>query len=179
MRREAIEYLGKPGLYRDLSEKEEIVDVLTAALPFESNVHTRVAIVRTIGQVGSPVAGKALIQAAGDKEETVRVAVCETLGQLKTPETARALDDLLVGDADLDVRLAAADALGTHRNRAAALALLVGLEDRDLAIQHRCRESLRRVLGTDYGNNLAKWREKIQTANFAGPARQTKSFLLF
>ena len=76
------------------------------------------------------------------------------------------LDTLLVSDPSLDVRLAAADALGHIPTQQAAMSLLTGIEDADVAIRYRSRQSLKQITGKDHAGNVGEWREDIQTANF-------------
>ena len=68
--------------------------------------------------------------AAGDNDAEVRIAACLGWGRRKGPEAAAFMSQLLGSDVDLDVRLAAAEALGDIGDRAGVPALGSVLEDK-------------------------------------------------
>ncbi|MBI3465083.1 MAG: HEAT repeat domain-containing protein [Planctomycetes bacterium] len=150
VRRDAFEFLGEPRHYSgNDASRDEITEILKLALTSE---------------------------AANDKDPAVRVTVCRVLGQAGATQATPQLDDLLMADSSLDVRLAAADALGNLPSRQAALALLEGIDDPDVALRFRCRESLKKLTGSDHSTDLAGWRQEIQTASFEQPAGRRRLF---
>jgi HEAT repeat protein len=74
------------------------------------------------------------------------------------------LRELYAGDVDLDVRLAAARALGQTRDPAAMATLAIGLEDRDPAMQYRTVKALRQIAPQDLGDDVERWRQYLSGA---------------
>ncbi len=178
----AVEYLGEPR-HVDADRRAEVSDILALAVSVESEPNARIHILQSLDELGSPKRAPALLEAAKDKDASVRATACRLLGRANVPtrnpasvsiatgpdytsEVTESLDTLLVSDTNLDVRLAAAEALGHLPNQQSALALVGGISDSDVAIRFRCRESLKRITGKDYSGDVGKWREEIQTANF-------------
>ena len=173
LRRAAFEYLGDPRhLGGEAGDRDEVTTILGLALQSESEPQTRIVILDSMTRLGSPKQVEAMSPAVSDKDPAVRVAVCRHLCRTGTAEAAAKLDPLLVSDASLDVRLAAADALAHIPTQQAALSLLTGLEDSDVAIRFRCRQSLKQITGKDYSGNVGQWRQEIQTANFEELAKK-------
>ncbi|GEM_PF-2672272 len=178
-RREAFEYLGKPSHTRgDAALRADVCDILALALKADPDPHTRVIIVQALGEIGGADQAPALVAAMGDAEPAVRIAVCRVLGKLKAQDATANLDSLFLTDPELDARLAAAEALGQLPGQQAALALVGGLNDPDVAVRFRCRESLKQMLGQDHGVDLNAWRDEIRHANFDELARP-KRFGIF
>ena len=179
-RRRAFEYLGDPKhVGNDEARRDEVAGILTLALAAEADTNLRIVLVRSLGSLGSARAVPGLEQAAADKDPTVRIAACKALAHTSAPEAAEKLESLLASDSNLDVRLAAADALGSVHTREAASALLAGLQDSDVALRYRCRQSLKEMTGTDHVSDVAAWREEIQTANFEQVAGHKKKLGIF
>ena len=180
VRREAFEFLGDPKHFSgDGAGRDEITDILKLALASEADPQLRITILHSRAKLNSPKAIASIAGAANDKDPAVRVTVCRLLGQSGATQATAQLDELLTADSSLDVRLAAADALGYLPSRQAALALLEGIDDPDVALRFRCRESLKKLTGSDHAADLAGWRQEIQTASFEEPAGRWKRFGLF
>ena len=180
VRRAAFEFLGNPRHYSgNDNNRDEISDILQLALSAEADPHLRITILQSLAKLQSPKALAAISGAATDKDPAVRVTACRLLGQAGAAQATAQLDELLTADSSLDVRLAAAEALGNLPSRQAALALLEGIDDPDVALRFRCRESLKKLTGTDHAADLAGWRHEIQTASFEEPAAHRKRFGLF
>jgi HEAT repeat protein len=164
-RRAAFEYLGNPS-HLGTEGREEISSILALALSSEQQAQTRIVILQSLARLGSPQRWEAFNAALRDKDPTVRVMACRLIARSGSTDQTEALDDLLNSDTSLDVRLAAADALSNIPTREAAMALLSGVQDSDVAVRHRCRQSLQNLTGKDHGGNADEWRTEIQTANF-------------
>jgi HEAT repeat protein len=80
------------------------------------------------------------------------------------------LRERLASDSDVDVRLAAAESLGTIRDPASMAALAAALDDRDPAMQHRAVQSLRQIAPNDLGNDADRWRQYVKDGTIA-PAK--------
>jgi len=175
LRRAAFEYLGDPRhLGGEAGDRDEVTTILGLALQSESQPQARIVILDSIARLASPKRLEAMAPAVNDKEPAVRVAACRHLGRTGAPEAAAKLDPLLVADSSLDVRLAAADALAHIPTQQAAISLLTGLEDSDVAIRFRCRQSLKQITGKDHSANVGEWRQEIQTANFEELAKKRR-----
>lgn len=171
-RRAAYVYLGNPDHYAgDRERMDEVVEILNLEMKEETNPHARAVIVGCLGRLGSEKSWVGIHQAAADQSPTVRRAACEVFADVGSDQAVAKLDSILAGDSSADVRLVAAAALGRVKTRAAAEALLSGLADENIALRHRCRESLRNILGTDHAEDVAQWREEVKTASFATTSR--------
>jgi len=166
-------YLGDPDLYADQETVNEVVKVLAAALKVEREEQNRVAIIESLGRLGSPAAIPALSEAVRDPSAAIRTAACEALGRIGSPEVIPALEQRFTSDDSLDVRLAAAASLGNVHDRNAAIVLVQGLTDPDVAVVYRCRESLKQLLGEDHGNDVDAWRQAVRQADFTKPAKHS------
>jgi len=142
---------------------------LADRLPLEQDPQIRIATVRALGPLRSASALDALQQVTQDTDHRVRVAACAALGNQKNERALAALAEVLGSDTNIDVRIAAADALGAFNDPVAMRALGTALDDRDPALQHRAIQSLKSISGTDYGNDIATWRQ------FADGGRPTVS----
>jgi thioredoxin-like negative regulator of GroEL len=173
LRRAAFEYLGDPRhLGGEAGDRDEVTTILGLALQSETEPQSRIVILDSMARLASAKRLEAMSPAVTDKEPAVRVAACRHLGRTGAAEAAAKLDQLLVSDPSLDVRLAAADALAHIPTREAAMSLLTGIEDPDVAMRYRCRQSLKQITGKDYSGNVGEWRQEIQTANFEELAKK-------
>jgi HEAT repeat protein len=172
-RRAAFEFLGDPS-HLGSEDREEISSILALALTSEQQAQTRIVILQSLAKLGSPKRWDAYNASLQDKAPSVRVMACRLIGRSGSTEQTKALDSLLISDPNLDVRLASAEALSNIPTREAALALLSGVQDTDVAVRNRCRESLRHITGKDHGANTDEWRTEIQTANFDELATQRR-----
>jgi HEAT repeat protein len=93
-----------------------------------------------------------------DKDAQVRLKAVEAWSQRPVGEAIPVLADTLASDTDIDIRLAATEALGKFRDPAAVRPLSVALEDTDPALQYRAVESLREITGREFGSDLDAWR---------------------
>jgi len=146
----------------DPADGERIAAELAAEYPQEPDPLIRVAMVRALGAYPGPAAAAGLREAAKDSAADVRIAVCRAMARHKGPEATALLREVFASDVDVDVRLAAAAALGETRDPAAIATLATALEDRDPAVQYRAVMSLRKIAPQDLGNDVERWREYVQ-----------------
>jgi HEAT repeat protein len=66
---------------------------------------------------------------------------------------------VLEGNEKLDVKLAAADALGKINSPESIAALSLAVKDRDPALQYAGVESLKLLSGQDLGNDVKAWQQ--------------------
>jgi HEAT repeat protein len=175
LRRAAFEYLGDPA-HLGTDDRDEVSNIMGLAVTSEPHAQTRIVILQSLSRLGSPNRWEPIAAALNDKEPAVRACACRLIGKSGRTDVVPMLDQLLLNDSNLDVRLAAADALGNVSTRDAAMALLSGVADADVAVRYRCRQSLQHIMGKDHAADVDEWRKEIQTANFEELAGQ-KRFL--
>ena len=115
-------------------EDESLVPLLTTALRDDS-AKIRTAAAQSLGHVEEVAAVPDLIQALTDSDAWVRYYAVRALGRIRSPESIDALACALREDKAPQVRIAAADALGSMGGRRVVtiLAPFVDSEDPDLA----------------------------------------------
>jgi HEAT repeat protein len=136
------------------AEKERITSDLAKQIQEEQDPMIRRSIVRALGHYDTPSAIAVLQAAVSDADASVRVAACESWGRRGGPESAERLVNLLTSDTNLDVRLAAARAIGETKEKTAIQPLSEALSDGDPAIQYRVIGAMKSISGKDYGNDL-------------------------
>jgi HEAT repeat protein len=145
-----------------LAEQERVSLELAQAIRSETDPIVRAQMMRTLGVCNTQVAAAMAAAGVKDSDARVRVAACEALGVRGGAEQVRVLGGVLSGDTDIDVRLAAARALGDSKDPAAVQALAAALEDSDPALQVRGMRSLEKVAHQDFGNDVAAWRQYVR-----------------
>jgi HEAT repeat protein len=119
------------------------LDLELAALTHDADPEVRAASVRTLAQVGGPVAERAAVALLSDDEPFVRVHAARALGTLGATATA-ALVATLLPDRDWWVRFAAKQALESF-GRAAEEVLVVYLEHADEFARNGAAEVLQNI----------------------------------
>lgn len=143
-------------------EAERISTDLAQAIPKEQDALLRAQILRTLAVFPTETAGRVLAAGLADSEADVRAAACDAWGQRGGPEAVQRLSEALGSDTNIDVRLAAARALGNCPDQKTVAALGLALEDHDPALQRRSIQSLEKVTGRHFGNDAVAWREYVQ-----------------
>ena len=129
---------------------QALVRIGPAAVPMlvsmarEPAPDVRLAAVRSLATIGNRVGLKAMTDALEDRESSVRQAAAEGLATMKQPLSGVALAKVLTKDLSVDVRVAAAEALGKVESRAAVEPLVTGLFDS----QPRVRQASARALAS-------------------------------
>jgi HEAT repeat protein len=82
-----------------------------------------------LGRIGEPKAVQPLLSLLKDPENDVRIAACLALGLFKNPSTFDEITNVLLDDAQIEVRQAAARALGHTQHPAALPYLMEALRD--------------------------------------------------
>jgi HEAT repeat protein len=90
-------------------------------------VRSRAAL--ALGKIGDPKAIQLLLNALKDPEDEVRMAACLALGYFKDPSTFDDITNVLLDDPKIEVRQAAARALGNTQLAAALPYLMEALHD--------------------------------------------------
>ena len=111
-----------------ISRDKAAVPVLLDALQGEYfTVRARAAL--ALGKIGDAKAVQPLVNALKDSEAEVRGAACLALGLFKNPSTFDEITNVLLDDEKIDVRQAAARALGYTQHPAALPYLMEALHD--------------------------------------------------
>jgi hypothetical protein len=123
-------------------------------------------ILKTLAAYGGPTADFVLRKAVQDPDSDVRVIVCTLWGKRSDADAARVLEDVLAGDGDRDVRMAAACGLGQAHDPTAVQALGAALEDTDPAMRYCAMVALQESTGKDLGTDptaVDRWRQYVKT----------------
>ncbi len=180
----------EPTLHRQLDEVHSVRDTagsMTVAeqkhwahemkylLETQQSPLLRAAAVDALAELAVPEADSGLALALKDKDPTVRIAACRAWAQHGGKQAIEHLAEMLGSDTNLDVRLAAAKALGRFKDPTAYEALGLALDDSDPALQYRAVESLKEASGRDFGNDLDAWRRLARGEN---PGPDTTPYLV-
>lgn len=112
------------GIRKDRSAVPALLDALKGEF---YTVRARASI--ALGKIGDPKAMEPLLHALKDPEDDVRIGACLGLGFFKDPSTFDEITNILLDDPKIEVRQAAAKALGSTRHPAAVPYLMEALRD--------------------------------------------------
>jgi hypothetical protein len=164
------------------AEREQSAQQLAERLSEEPSPVMRAEFVRTLGELPTASARSAVFAAASDESPYVRREACTALGRQPTQEGFQLLSQTVASETDLDVRIAAARALGSFQDFQAAPSLRPALNDNDPALQLAAMQSLKSVTGqTEYGTDhrwVATWRDYLDGNNPTPPPAPSIAELL-
>jgi hypothetical protein len=161
-RREQLRRLASQASSMPAAEQERVSQELARLLREDPVDLLRIEAIKTIAAFPTATAASTLNSATKDKDADVRIAACLAMKQRPEQEATRALEEVLRSDSDIDVRLAATEALGAFRSPAAVQALGIALDETDPAVQHRAMRSLQSASGQDFGMNAVAWRDFVK-----------------
>jgi len=164
-----LQDLAKAAPKRSAEEQAFLAGQLASNMENEADPVVREQILRTAATVVTPKSDEMLRAAMEDTDAEMRITACELWGARGGEEAVERLSHALSNDTDLDVRMAAARALGETENPAATPALGTALEDPNPAMQYRAVESLKRVTGEDLGNDVKTWVAFVQSGTKPPP----------
>ncbi len=122
----------------------------------------RLEAVKLLGDLDTTAARDALMVAAKDPQSDVRMAAVYACSKGSNPESVPILQDIIGGDSDVDIRLAATRTLEGYRGPEAVRALALALDDPDPALQLRGADSLQVVTGKNLGHDVRAWQEYVR-----------------
>jgi hypothetical protein len=160
-----LRMLAKQAPKLSATEQEQKSNELVAAARSETDALVRAEIFRTLGAFSTLGAGTMLYAGVQDSDPEIRIACCQAWARRGGPDAARVLGEILKQDENVDVRLAAARALGQVKDQSAVAALAPALEDPNPAMQWRAVRSLEKVTGKHFGNDVNAWRAFVQGGN--------------
>jgi HEAT repeat protein len=144
-------------------QKQAISEQLAAAIRTEKDPRIRTEIIRTLGSYPSATADGILKAAMNDPDKEVRLAACDAWGKRHDDQAVELLAAAAGGDVASEVRLSAVKSLGNTRNPAAVKPLGNALSDADPAMQYLAVLALKNVTGKDFGNDVSRWQQYVQT----------------
>jgi HEAT repeat protein len=159
MRADAVAEFAMRSTGVDSPEQREITDQLARQIQIEPDPLVRQAVIRAISEFRTPMAQQVLEAGLADQHEMVRIACCQALAERAESVSVPSLAKSLRTDKDMNVRLAATEALGQIKSPEAVQALAAALDDRDPALQYVGVQSMKRVTGKDYGPDVQTWRQ--------------------
>jgi hypothetical protein len=177
---------GKYAAKGGAAEKEKVATHLAEEIRTEQDPLVRFQIIQTLATIPNEIAAAVLNGGMKDPDPDVRVAVCDGWGvraaaMQRLPSGApanpreaelatRLLAEALTSDTNKDVQLAAARSLAKMKNDPRAVgALGLALKDPDPALQFRAVASLKEVSNKDFGNDIEKWQQYVDSV---APASQ-------
>ena len=172
----AIKRQGESAKNASLQERQRIAQSLAQQIQQEDNPLLRQHVVAAIAVCRTPLAGAVIRAALSDEDIDVQIEACRAWGDWGTVESVEVLGQVINNEsAELDVKLAAATALGGIRQPGTVEALSVALEKgQNPALQHRAMLSLEQVTKRDFGNDLVAWRKFS-----GGPKQDAATFPVF
>lgn len=117
----------------------------------------RAACLAALGRNGSPEDVPLFIEHLTHPTHFVRWEAAKALQKVHSTDAIRPLAQTLRDDEDLDVRMAAAYALGQYRDRFVFDALVGALGDRDYGVRTAAAASLQTLTGQDLGVDPTVW----------------------
>jgi len=153
-----------------VQEQERFAAELAQQVRDEADPIIREQIVRALEKIPAATATSVIQAALHDPDTQVRIAAIETIARRGGSGTIEVLSGVLQGDGNIDVRLAAARALGELQDPAAMQALALALESPDPALQYRAMQALKQTTGQDLGDDVEAWRQYARSGN--PPTRQ-------
>jgi HEAT repeat protein len=145
------------------AEQERAVERLAADFPRESDGWVRREMLKALAHFPQPAAGAVLVSALGDAEVQTRRVACAGLGTRADKIAVQELARVLASDTNVDVRMAAIEAMGRAGDKGALGPLSEAMVDPDPAVQVQAQQALVAVSGRDYGSNVQAWRELAQS----------------
>ena len=130
----------------------------------------RAAAAKALALHGEPSDAPALAALLADSSHLVRWEAAKGLQRLHHADAVAPLIQAMRQDEDLDVRMAAANALGQYAEPRVVEALVGALDDRSVGVSFHAQRSLRILTGQDFGADPDAWLEWYRTAPepFAG-----------
>lgn len=139
------------------AEQQEILNELARRIQSESDPLVRETLIQSIASFPMPLADQVLEAGLRDSDAGVRQQCCRSLGSRGRPASAAALAQVIRNEEDLDVRLAATQALGNIQSPEAAQALVAALEDNSPAMQYAGVQAMRGATGKDFGGDVSAY----------------------
>ncbi len=139
------------------AQQQEASQFLAEIVQKDPVLLLRIEATRLLAELPNDISARALQIASSDPDRDVRLAAVHSWQQRGDDRALQMLGKMLREDADFDVRMRAAGALGRFEQPEAVQVLSSVLADPDPAMQIKAAESLARVTGEDFGNDIRAW----------------------
>ena len=165
MRMAAVKEFGPRANNADPFEQQRLCEQLARQIQSEPDPLVRQEIQNSAAQFSTPLALKMLLAGLQDDDLNVRLTCCYRLAERGDVAAIGPLRTALETDRELDVRLAAIDALGKIHSTESVAALGLALADRDPAVQYAGVQALKTASGQDLGNDVTAWQQYVSGGN--------------
>lgn len=149
--------VGQRATGEDTPEQRELVVDLARRIQSEPDPLVRKAIVMSVAKFNAPLAHQVLEAGLTDDAPVVRRQCCQELGRRGDPAGVAPLARVVRSDGDIDVRIAATQALGRIESPETTAALVPALEHTNPAMQFAGVESMQQVTGKDFGGHVKSY----------------------
>jgi len=180
-RKKIIQEKGRKGATAPQNEREILVAQLMYEYKTSPDPNMRRESVDSLAIIPHPDRDRFLQEILRDENPFVRMSALEAMGKTYSsglPELARLLMERAKLDSDQDVRLTAVRILGdvcpNHKKESKlsqeelrlreSVVLELGslLQDRVPAVRYAAMQSLHKITGKDYGNNVDRWTQYVR-----------------
>lgn len=161
MRMSAVREIGARAPKADMAEQQQICEQLARQIQTEPDPLVRMEIQNTVAAFKAPLAQRMLVAGLSDEDTEVRLTCCYRLAERAEQATIGPLREAMTADENLDVRLAAIDALSKMQTTETVSALGTALDDRDPAVQYAAVQALKSASGEDFGNDVTAWQQYV------------------
>ena len=169
MRAASIREIAPRALDEDSETQTKACEQLAMQIRTEPDPIVRKSIQEAVAEFDTPMAGAMLLAGLNDDDRDVKVTCARLLGKRKEPKAIEPLAKLVATSDNLDVRLAAVDALGAMGTKGSIAGLSAALKDRDPAMQYAGVEAMKKVApDQELGNDVQAWRSYADSV--VGPA---------
>ena len=144
------------------ADRERTAEQLAQLAQNDPVLLLRLEAVRLLGDLDTPAARDALMVAAKDPQSEVRKAAVYACSKGNHPESVQILQEIIGGDSDIDIRLAATRTLGNYHGPEAVRALALALDDPNPALQVCAADSLQAVTDQKLGRDVRAWQEYVR-----------------
>lgn len=145
-----------------VEQQQQVAEQLAEVLYRDPILLLRLEAIHLLGQLNCPAANEALSNASRDHNSDIRIAAINVFKSMPADRAVPQLQELIGGDSNVDVRLAATRALGDFAGESSVRALALALQDSDPALQLRAAESLQRVTGQSFGKDIVAWQGYVK-----------------
>ncbi|HMO13263.1 MAG TPA: HEAT repeat domain-containing protein [Pirellulaceae bacterium] len=137
--------------------QEEVAERLAEVALTDSVLLMRLEAVNLLSELNTPTSVKTLESASLDRAPDVRLAAIRGLRTLANPSSAAVMAQLSERDSELDVRIAATQALEAFQGTIVLQSLERSLTDRNPAIQTAAMDALPKVTGQELPRDVNQW----------------------